>query len=100
MKIKEGVDLRGVKPETVVLMLIVDRVFVRLAATESVVTSVMDGEHMKGSKHYEGYAADFRTSHIFQGAIPKVVEEIRKCAGSQYDIVIEKDHIHGEFDAK
>jgi hypothetical protein len=62
------------------------------------VTSLMDGKHMEGSKHYTGHAADLRTRNLIS---PRVVaDELAHALGPDYDVVLEKDHIHMEYDPK
>ena len=98
MKIKPGVDLRGLKPELVVAMILCDPVVSRHA--EFVVTSVCDGKHMQGSKHYEGMAMDIRTREIPPAMLKPCLEEIKQVLGAQFDAVLEGDHIHVEFDPR
>lgn len=99
MKIKQGVKIR---PDMAMGMMwvVVDSVFRRVGVMEAVVTSVCDGRHMLGSKHYEGLAADFRISHVFPGSVPKIVSELKADLGAEFDVVLEKDHIHVEYDPK
>ena len=98
MKIKPSVDLRGIKPELVVAMILCEPVVSRHA--EFVVTSVCDGKHMARSKHYEGLAMDIRTREIQPEMLKPCLEEIKQALGPQYDVVLEGDHIHIEFDPK
>jgi hypothetical protein len=63
-----------------------------------VITSGTDGSHMNGSKHYTGEALDVRISNLSKAEIVLVMSLIRKRLGSDYDVILEKDHIHLEFD--
>lgn len=65
------------------------------------ITSGTDGKHMEGSKHYTGDALDIRSS-VFPDydARSLFLIELRNRLGKDYDIVIEKDHIHIEYDPK
>jgi len=69
-----------------------------------VITSMIDGKHMRGSLHYDGKAFDLRTFYFKGGSEGKVVKtfarELSKALGKDYDVVVEKDHIHCEFDPK
>jgi hypothetical protein len=70
------------------------------------ITSILDGDHMKGSKHYDGNAFDQRIwfylnrekKYIDQ---EKYAAELRKRLGKNYDVVVHKgSHIHIEYDPK
>ena len=68
---------------------------------EITITSACDGSHMKNSLHYVGLAIDIRSrdmSNITESAkwIDKFLNIHSKC----FDIVIENDHIHIEYDKK
>lgn len=62
------------------------------------ITSGHDGQHMKGSKHYEGLAIDVRT----RGYNAKFYHVLVRAAIASFgfDVVLEKDHIHIEYDPK
>jgi hypothetical protein len=64
---------------------------------ELVLTSVNDGKHMDGSLHYKGCAFDVRTWQI-SGREMQVVAELKTALGQDFDVVLEKDHIHIELD--
>jgi hypothetical protein len=63
-----------------------------------VVTSLRDGEHMKGSLHARGYAADLRTSNVELRKHPALAAAIKAQLGPAFDVALEPDHIHVEFD--
>lgn len=68
---------------------------------ELVVTSLRDGRHMQGSLHYSGNAVDLRRWDIDAKQVTsQVVAQIRSQLGSDYDVILESDHIHIEFDPK
>lgn len=65
-----------------------------------VVTSLMDGTHMEGSKHYVGNAADLRI-YYFNNAQKRIaVRRLKEELGMGYDVVLEGNHIHVEYDPK
>lgn len=68
--------------------------------TEVVITSLMDGTHKKNSKHYSGEAADLRIWAFDPIQVKLVAEDLKKELGKDYDVVIEGDHIHIEYDPK
>lgn len=98
---KPGVDVRGVQPEVTAAMHVVDGVYTSHGVAETVVTSVKDSKHMVTSLHYKGLAFDLRLpsrSGAAGEADGAVTRTIRKRLGAQYDVVLESDHIHVEFD--
>lgn len=95
---KDGVKVDGVKKETIELMLLLNGYFVAHVGKEFVITSCTDGKHMKGSKHYSGYAIDIRTRHLSVYEINNLLAWFKSHHDKEYDIVVENDHIHVEYD--
>lgn len=62
------------------------------------VTSQNDSLHMKGSKHYEDCAVDFRTNDMSKADVQRWAVAVRGRLGAGYDVVIEADHLHVEYD--
>lgn len=100
IKLKDGVTWDNVDPdfrntlETLVVQAFdeIDR--------DMIITSLNDGQHMAGSLHYEGKAADLRIWNLAPND-PKVVERrIAILVGPEFDVILEKDHIHIEYDPK
>jgi len=100
MKTKYGVKINGVKPEMVMGLLIAEGYFNSSGISEMVVTSVVDGKHGVGSLHYVGYAADIRTWAIQNDSLPDFTKGLSEELGEEFDVVLEKDHIHIEFQPK
>lgn len=100
LKLKAGVDLRGVRPETAIAMQVVDGACSDHGAHETVITSVKDSKHMATSLHYQGLAFDVRLPSRCGAKHPDiaVAGAIRTRLGEQFDVVLEHDHIHVEFD--
>lgn len=69
---------------------------------ELVVTSVNDGTHMDGSKHYTGDAFDARITDVLQSDWPTVRDDIKAKLGHDFDVVLETKppHVHIEWDPK
>ena len=99
MQLKTGVKLVGIKPELVLGLYIADSVY-RTYQTEMVITSVVDGVHKRKSQHYAGYAADLRIWGFNRDLLQEVAIEIQKALGEDYDVVVEVDHLHLEYDPK
>lgn len=93
--IKPGVRIRGLSPAALLAINIAAEVY-RKVDEDFVITSVTDGDHKSGSLHHVGDAFDLRLPKSYNPAI--VVGYIRECLGSEFDVVLEKDHIHIEYD--
>lgn len=101
MRLKPGVDIRGIQPEIVLGICIADSVYLRVVNHEVTITSVRDGEHMIGSLHNTGYAADLRTNDVLEKQLEKLFIELKEALGaisSQFDLIFESNHLHLEFD--
>ncbi len=104
MKTKKGVDIRGCRQQMQAPDIVVKRVF-DLIGLEPVITSGTDGRHGIGSYHSDGLAKDYRS---YFWTFPKkrmvlAVAEIKRqlrCISPFYDIVLEKTHIHIEYDLR
>lgn len=99
MKIKSGVRVFGIRPEMVLALGIAEPLFIK-AGVEMVVTAVIDGKHSRGSLHYAGAAADLRIRHLPLGGAENIYGDLISALGSDYDVVLEKSHIHIEFQPK
>jgi len=62
------------------------------------ITSGIDGTHAATSLHYSGRAEDYRTRDVHPLDLPRMVAEIRSILGSAYDVILESDHLHVEYD--
>lgn len=98
VEFKDGVKVDGIKKETITLIAILNCYFYLRIGKPLVITSCTDGKHMKNSKHYSGYAIDIRTRHLNVQEIEKLVIWFKNCHDKKYDIVVENDHIHVEYD--
>ena len=63
-----------------------------------VITSANDGKHMVGSLHYKDLAWDLRTNNLDSDRVAEIAHMLRVDLGSDWDIVVEKDHLHCEYD--
>jgi hypothetical protein len=68
------------------------------------ITSADDGKHMGNSFHYSGDAVDLRTRDLTAGQVQGLALALRKNLNGSftnnrpYQVVIEIDHIHLEYD--
>ena len=102
MKIKEGARLLGVQPVMILAAITADSIWKDLGAKDGVViTSGIDGKHSSGSLHYKGYALDLRIWNLPNPELAQnAAQALREALGEDFDVVLEKDHIHVEFDPK
>ena len=103
MRLKNGVSIRGIKPEMVLALTIAAKVYERYGLTLTI-TAVTDGKHRPGSLHYVGLAADLRLPGSPADPTPptskELVANLQKALGSEFDVVLEADHIHVEYQPK
>jgi len=93
------IGLQNLCPQIVLALIIVDQVMQK-AGAQAMITSVNDARHSKKSLHYDGKAVDLRTRWFSD---PKaVVYECKRALGNSpdIDIILEKDHIHMEYQPK
>lgn len=64
------------------------------------ITSANDGKHMDGSLHYKNHALDIRCTDLPKTSWTSYAELLKVRLGPEYDVVLEKDHIHVEYDPK
>ena len=62
------------------------------------ITSQREGLHGDITLHYDGWAFDI--SFPKHSSIQDVVAEIEEVLGPDFDIIVESDHIHIEYDPK
>ena len=103
IKIKnEGERARvgGTKTEAGIAIDVAYSVFRDHSVPDMVVTSlgeIFDGRR-KGSRHLWGFAFDLRTRGLAQSQAIRIADQLREALGSDYDVVLESNHIHVEFD--
>lgn len=97
--IKQGVKAAGLQPE-ILLAIAEAREVWREFDAELVITSLLDGRHMKDSLHYKGLAVDLRTRHLLKPDRATAAARLRVALGPEYDVVLHTTHIHVEHDPK
>ncbi len=91
--------ITGLQPE-IVLAMQEAREILREFNADLIITAVFDGDHMVGSLHDKGLAFDMRTKHLLKPNRATVAARLRVALGPEYDVILEKTHIHVEFDPK
>ena len=99
LMLKEGVKIDLMQPQIALAASIIEMCY-REIGMECVITAGNDGQHMSESRHYAGKAIDVRTRTVPEGSLDHLVGRIRECLGKNYDVVLEGDHLHVEYDPK
>ena len=106
LRAKSGVELSSGGPE-VWFAIGVAYALLYARSRDTVITSINDGAHKNGSKHYSDRAVDLRTKHL-PGEAEKVsfaLEMKRLLDTLGFDVILEylsgaNEHLHVEFDPK
>lgn len=95
--VKDGVRVRGLSNEILLAIVIAQAVY---SETENLmtITSLTDGRHGTGSLHHTGDAVDLRLP--MPVTREQVIKQLRSALSAEYDVVLEADHIHIEYDPK
>lgn len=111
LRIKPGVRLHGVKSEVMITAPIISDIM-SAHGLDCTITSGIEGAHKRLSRHREGDALDYRTRHIPGGCLGEQAKKIHAeiCdalgvtissagvrVGGEYDVILEHNHIHVEW---
>lgn len=97
---KKGVRMDGVQPVIILALNKISRIYADYERP-LVVTSAIDGEHKTGSLHWIGLAVDIRSRFFDKpGIIAADIHYQLKSLDKRYQVIVEKDHIHIEFDRR
>ena len=102
---KKGVKLSGMTTQCWAAVHVAEGCF-DTEGVDTVVTSINDGKHGRGSKHYIGNAPDLRSKHLPSLAAKKRVLALLKARlTNEFDILLEdigepNEHYHIEWDPK
>ena len=106
VKTKEGVELEGLQPEALSAVATAQGIVEDLGGKFVVTDTLGDDPGRKSkargsktdSRHFSGNAFDIRIRGMSVSIRKKVVAQLTKQLGSDYDVVLKKDHIHVEWD--
>lgn len=103
LSFKLGVKIFGIREETVVALVTIESVF-RDEELDCIVTSVSEkAVHSRTSLHFAGFAIDLRTiafEHMTQTQAEWITARLKEALTDEFDVILEKDHIHVEFQPK
>jgi len=97
LSLKPGVIFEDIDSRIIETLPIVDKTYLKFGFN-GVITSARDGKHMPTSLHYKGRALDLRTFFFSPLQRQEFHWELQNALGSDFDVLLEKDHIHYEFD--
>jgi len=101
MILKKGVKLEGIKPEILMAACVVNGIYIDQGRPEGVtITSITDGKHKPNSLHYSGLAIDIRTRYFNRSIQKRLAQKIQDALGDEFEVILERTHIHIEFDPK
>lgn len=92
-------------PKVVIIACALSNAAEILSLPDMLITSGNDSKHKTGSKHYSDEALDFRTKHLTKDQKHKLVAEVKRRLGKDYDVILESEgkvneHLHIEWDPK
>ena len=96
---KFGVEWHDMHPAIEAATSSIEKVYAQFGVP-CVCTSARDGKHSPKSLHYSGRAIDLRTRQLGNMQQLEVTARLRKVLGPDFDVVLESDHLHIEFDPK
>jgi hypothetical protein len=102
MQLKSNhVNLAGMSVQILLALIVADEVYKQFGR-EVTVTSVNDSTHGVTSLHYAGQAADLRIQNPINGTKYfedelEVVRRIKSRLNQDFDVMLETDHIHIEY---
>lgn len=94
---KKGVKINGVQPEIAMAFPVIAATY-HAQGYDCIITSCCDGEHSDNSFHYVGLAIDVRTRIVPTEDQPALRDALASNLGDEFDVVLESDHMHIEFD--
>lgn len=106
MRLKPGVQAAGLHPSIEHALNVADRLWETEVGVRLIVTSLHDGQHSASSLHYgvpgdiRCRACDLRTRNLEPEQQALAVGRLRTLLGEAFDVVLEDDHIHVEYDLK
>lgn len=95
MRLKDNtINPQGITTELLLGLIIAKEEYEKIGV-DFVLTSLVDGTHSVTSLHYSGNAADLRIWNVDNPEA--LASEIRKKLNHHYDVIVEKTHIHLEY---
>ncbi len=93
---RHGTSIAGIKPETVIGILIANDVF-KSVEQPCELSSGLEGKHSRNSLHYAGLAFDVSARDVAGSQYESITYLLSKNLGDEFDVIFETDHWHIEF---
>ena len=100
LELKPGVRIQGLRPETVLALQIIEGAFRDAGIPMTTITSGIESSHSRASFHYSGAAVDIRTRNVETAKLAPLRAEIARRLADDFDVVLEGDHLHIEYEPK
>lgn len=98
IRLKSNVRLSDFSSQALLAVMVSWSIYAQSGAEEFVLTSVNDSVHGKNSLHGSGDAFDCRIWVLEEDVRQTVADEIGRSLGEDFDVILESDHIHIEYD--
>ena len=95
----DTVSFQSLAPQLVLALVVANEVYNEYGV-ELVITSANDSGHGPSSLHYAGAAVDLRTRTLKEEDRQEVRDKIQEKLNIDFDVVLESDHIHLEYQPK
>ncbi len=100
----DNVDFVGATPQLVYAIFIARDLAEKYDWPFFVITSLNDSKHSRTSLHFAGCGFDIRIRNPITGVkvnrTEQYVNELNDLLGIHFDIILERDHVHGEWQRK
>lgn len=100
MSIKPGAKILGMTQQALTGWAICAGVYEDFKLGECVLTCGTDDKHKPGSLHFAGQAFDLRIRDIPPASREPARTEMKRRLGDDFDVVLEGDHFHVEYQPK
>lgn len=100
MTYKSGVPSDTLAKDMWRLLNVIDVITLYTTKRFAIVTSTTDGKHKKGSLHYVGLAVDLRIKDLTPVVTGSYYHALKLALSRLCDVILEKDHIHVEYQPK
>jgi len=97
MLLKLGVDISRLNREIRRALKVIDQLY-NIHKEEAVITSTYEGNHSPNSLHYSNDAIDIRI--LQRGSDKQLLKDLKDACEDNYDIIMEYDHFHIEYNPK